>query len=384
MNFEFVAPKRIIFGEGSVNKVKSIIPQMGKNALVVTGSGKVPINPLRKLLDDMDINYHIYRVHKEPDVHAIEAGILQSKSKKCDFIIAYGGGAVLDEGKTISALMTNHGDLLTYLEVVGEGNKIKNEAAPMIALPTTAGTGTEVTKNAVIISPEHHVKVSMRSPLMIPRVAIVDPVLTYTMPPSITASTGLDALTQVIEAYVSNKANPMTDSISREGIQRGAKFLQAAYKNGQDKIARENMSLTSLFGGLALANSGLGAVHGFAGVIGGMYDAPHGEICACLLPYVMKYNIKALSLSLSKTNIYDRYKEIAVWLTGDQDATITDGVKWIENLVKELNMPNLQTIGIKQDDFTLIIQRAKISSSMQKNPIELKDAALGSILREAY
>ena len=384
MNFEFAAPNQIIFGENAINKLGSIIAHMGKKVFIVTGSGNVSIDPLEELLKEASTHYEIFRIRKEPDIQTIKTGLAAAKSSRCDCVIGFGGGAVLDAGKAIAALMTNQGDLLQYLEVVGEGKKIVKRPVPMVAIPTTAGPGTEVTRNAVITSPEHQVKVSMRSLMMIPTVAIVDPTLTYSMPPSVTASTGLDALTQVIEAYVSNKANPITDTFCKEGIRRGAQHLFNAYKNGQDKNARENMSLTSLFGGLALANSGLGAVHGFAGVIGGMYEAPHGEICACLLPYVMKHNVKTLSTSLGNTPMRDRFQEIARWLTGDARASIIDGVVWVENLAKALNIPSLRTIGIREEDFPEIVQKAKVSSSMQKNPIILDDATLRAILAEAY
>jgi alcohol dehydrogenase class IV len=384
MIFEFAAPNRIIFGKGTINKLGSIIPQMGKNALIVTGSGKVPIESLEKILIEADVQYEIFRTAREPNIKTIELGLALAKSSRCDFVIGFGGGSVLDASKAISALMTNQGELLDYLEVVGKGKEIQNKPAPMIALPTTAGTGTEVTRNAVITSTEHKVKVSMRSPMMVPSVAIVDPVLTYSLPPTVTASTGLDALTQVIEAYTSNKANPITDGFSREGIQRGARFLLKAYRDGQDTVARENMSLTSLLSGLALANSGLGAVHGFAGVMGGMYAVPHGEICACLLSPVMKYNAKTLSKTVGKESIHHRYQEIAFWVTGVPHASIMDGIAWIENLAQELNIPSLRTMGIRREDFPEIIQKTKVSSSMQKNPVVLDDSTLQAILLEAY
>ena len=162
-------------------------------------------------------------------------------------------------------------------------------------MPTTAGTGAEVTYNAVLGVPDQQVKVSMRSPLMLPRWAIVDPLLTHSMPPELTASTGLDALTQLIEAFVSNKANPLTDGVCREGLQRAGRSLRRAFEDGDDADAREDMSLASLFSGMALANAKLGAVHGFAGPLGGMTTAPHGVICGKLLPYVMQANVRALA-----------------------------------------------------------------------------------------
>jgi len=382
--FEFVISDRIVFGYGAINRIKSTAQAFGKKAFLVCGSGSVPEDKISRILDEVDISFTLFRVEHEPDILSIQSGLSIAKSSNCDFVIGYGGGSVLDTAKAISALMTNPGDLTTYLEVIGDGKKIQNPAAPMIAVPTTAGTGTEVTRNAVITSPEHHVKVSMRSPMMIPRVAIVDPELSITMPASVTASTGMDALTQVIEGYVTNKANPITDVLAREGIIRGSRSLQKAYQNGKDLQARYDMALTSLFGGMVLGNSGLGAVHGFAGPIGGMFNAPHGVVCASLLPHVMKYNAVELSKLEGKQDIQSKYKDIAEWVTGDQDADIEDGIAWIKNLAFQLEIPGLKEIGISKYDFDRIIEKSKVSSSMQKNPITLKDSTLADILEAAF
>lgn len=383
MLFEFATANRIIFGEGSLAKVGRIASEFGYQALIVTGSGAVPVDDLISTLEAVGVEGELFRVESEPDIPKIMAGLKLAKSQGSELVIGIGGGAVLDTAKAIAALLTNPGNLMDYLEVVGAGKQIPNQAAPMIALPTTAGPGAEVTWNAVVTSPEHHVKVSMRSPKMIPSVAIVDPVLTYTMPPSITASTGMDALTQVIEGYVSHRANPITDVVCREGIKRAARSLQRAYINGQDQHARADMCLASLFGGLALANGGLGAVHGFAGPIGSMFKAPYGVICASLLPYVMKYNGKVAADLGEQSEVQARYQDIAQWLTGDPNASIEDGVAWIIELANELNIPGLGMLGIERSDFDQIIEKSIISSSMQKNPFKLDEGVLEAILIEA-
>lgn len=382
--FEFVTSNRIIFGNGALDKVREIVPSFGEKALVVGGSGSVPLDILLTILEESGVKYEIFRVGKEPNVPTVQEGLKLARSLECDFVIGYGGGSVIDTGKAIAALLTNPGVLMDYLEVIGRGEKIPNYAAPMIALPTTAGTGTEVTRNAVISSPEHHVKVSMRSPKMIPAVAIVDPELTLTMPPSVTASTGMDALTQNIEAFTSRKANPLSGVIAREGIIRGARSLLAAYQDGENIKAREDMALSSLFGGLAFANSGLGAVHGFAGPIGGMFNAPHGGICASLLPYVIKANVNTISQMENMGALIDRYREIAVIVTGDPQATIQDGVIWLSVLAHKLRIPGLHQIGIQKEDFPQIIKKSNASSSMKKNPVVLDEATLNLILTEAY
>jgi len=384
MQFEFVTSDRIIFGNGALSKLITAAQQMGQHALIVCGSGSVALDPLLYVLEHAGVESDIFRIAKEPDIPTVEAGVRFGKSAGCDFVIGYGGGSSLDGAKAIAAMLNNPGGLMDYLEVIGGGKEIPNPSLPMIAIPTTAGTGTEVTRNAVISSPEKHVKVSMRSVKMIPRLAVVDPELTYSMPPSVTASTGMDALTQVIEAYVSLRANPMTDAIAREGIQRGGRSLLNAYQNGANTQAREDMAVASLFGGLALANSGLGAVHGFAGPIGGMFDAPHGVICACLLPAVMKVNAIALDEDEEGGEGKRRYRAVAQMLTGVQEASISEGVAWVAALAKDLNIPGLHAMGIKKSDFPAIIEKAKVSSSMKSNLVRLTDGQLLIILEESF
>jgi alcohol dehydrogenase class IV len=298
-------------------------------------------------------------------------------------VVSIGGGSVVDAGKAIAALMTNGGDPLNYLEVIGQGKPLTESPAPFVAIPTTAGTGAEVTRNAVLASEEHLVKVSLRSPLMLPRLAIVDPALTHGLPPAITASTGLDALTQLIEAYVCARANPLTDAICREGIQRAARSLRRAYTHGDDVDARENMALAATFGGLALANAGLGAVHGFAGPIGGMFRAPHGAVCAALLPCVMEANLRALRDREPQNPALPRYDELASMLTGRADATAERGTQWLGELCAALRIPSLAAYGIGSGDIEQLVQNAHAASSMKANPIALTSDELAALLERA-
>jgi alcohol dehydrogenase class IV len=235
----------------------------------------------------------------------------------------------------------------------------------------------------VIESTEQKVKVSLRSPLMLPRVALVDPELTYNLPPEITASSGLDALTQLIEPFVSVKANPLTDAICREGMRHAAQSLRRAYENGADKAAREGMALASLFGGLALANAALGAVHGFAGPLGGMLHAPHGVLCARFLPLVMEANIKALEMRRPEHPALERYIEIAQILTDDKNAIALDGVKWVSNLVRALHIPMLSEYGMSEEDFPEAVEMTMKANSFKGNPITLNDRELKEILEKA-
>jgi alcohol dehydrogenase class IV len=260
---------------------------------------------------------------------------------------------------------------------------LKKRPAPFIAVPTTAGTGSEVTRNAVLASPEHKLKVSLRSPLMLARVAVVDPELTYDLPPALTASTGLDALTQLIEPYVCLRINPMTDGICEVGIRRAAHSLREAVFNGQNQSAREDMAVASLFGGLALANAGLGAVHGFAGPIGGSFPAPHGAVCAALLPQVMTANLRALREREPQSFALSRYYRVAGFLTGNPNATAEAGVEWVRQLVADVQIPKLGTYGIKSEHIDELVEKAMQASSMKANPIVLTREELADTLRRA-
>jgi alcohol dehydrogenase class IV len=298
-------------------------------------------------------------------------------------VIGFGGGSAIDTGKAIAILLRNPGKIEDYLEVIGKGKTLPYPGVAMIAIPTTAGTGAEVTRNAVLGVPEKRIKVSLRSPFMLPKVAFVDPELTYDLPAGITASTGLDALTQLIEPFVSNSANPMTDAFCREGLLRAARSLKRVFSNGRDIQAREDMSLASLFGGLALANARLGAVHGFAGVLGGRYSGPHGAICAKLLPPVMETNLRALRERSPESEYLLRYQEVARILTGSEKATEQDGLTWVKEACLELQIPPLSVYGFRREDIPTVVEMSTRASSMKGNPITLTSQEMESILIEA-
>jgi alcohol dehydrogenase class IV len=383
MRFEFATTTRIIFGPGTIKDVPSIASKMGGRAFVVVGRTLKRAQPLLEQLKEQGIEYETFNVLGEPTTELALEALQRIRPAKFQFVIGIGGGSVLDTGKVIAALITNSGHLSDYLEIIGKGRQISQAPVPYIAIPTTSGTGAEVTRNAVLADVEHQVKVSMRSPLMLPNLAVVDPVLTYSMPPDITASTGLDALTQLMEAYVSHKSNPLTDGICREGLQRAAQSLWKAYKNGSDKTARENMSLASLFGGLALANAKLGAVHGFAGPLGGIFSAPHGFICGRLLPFVMEANVRSLRSRAPDSEALARYDEVARIITGKDKAQAADGVGWVQNLCRRLKVPPLSSFGISETDIPMIVDNSKNASSMKGNPISLTDEELTQILNRA-
>jgi alcohol dehydrogenase class IV len=370
MNFEFATAGRIIFGSGQINQLPELARAHGSSVLVVVGKESERTDSIRRVLGARGISVTTLNVPHEPTLEMVTEGSAQARLGRCEMVIAIGGGSVIDAGKAIAALVTNRQDPLHYLEVIGRGQPLEAKPLQMIAVPTTAGSGAEVTRNAVLTSTEHKTKVSLRHAWMLPSVALVDPELTHSMPPAVTAATGMDALSQLIEPFVSTKANPMTDAICREGLDLVARSLRATFHDGSNAEARGGMALASLFGGLALANSGLGAVHGFAAPFGAMFNAPHGAVCAALLGPVMRANIKASP----------RFDEVARRLTGRASAKADDAVEWVAELTKELNIPGLASYGLREEHFAELIVKAKNASSMRANPVVLNDEELAEIL----
>ena len=383
MRFEFATACRVVFGPGTSAEVASLAAEMGRHPLVVTGRNTDRAAPLINALEKRGMDITRFQVTEEPTIDTALSVIQKARQTERDLVIGIGGGSVIDVGKVAAALITNNGQLMDYLEIIGDAQPLKCAAAPYIAIPTTAGTGSEVTRNAVLGSPKHGVKVSMRSAFMLPHLAVVDPELTISMPPSITASSGLDALTQLMEAFVSSDSNAMTDGICREGLRRAAESLQCVYQNGNDRKARENMCLASLFSGFVLANAKLGAVHGIAGPLGGMVSGAHGAICAGLLPAVMEMNIRALREREMDSPALERYTELARILTQRWNATAEDGIVWVKNLCQILQVESLAHLGLNKADFAEVVSKSKTSSSMQGNPIRLTEAELLEILNQA-
>jgi alcohol dehydrogenase class IV len=378
--FEFATAGRILVGAGRAAELPGVVAGLGSRVLVCTGA-----DPARHrgLLAGLGLPAVMFTVAAEPTVELARACVAAAREHGADVVAAVGGGSVLDLGKATAMLLGNGGDPLDYLEVIGSGRKITQPSVPCVAMPTTAGTGAEVTANAVLASPAHGLKASLRSPLMIPRVALVDPELTVSCPPRVTAASGLDALTQCLEPFVSVRANPLTDGLAREGLRRAAAGLRAAYANGSDLGARADMAMCSLLGGIALANAKLGAVHGLAGVIGGTADVPHGMACAALLAPVMEANVRALRSGPPGAPALDRYTEAARLLTGSPAASIDDGLAWIRETVSLLAVPGLAAFGVGPQHADDAAAKAARSSSMQGNPVALTHSDLCAILLQA-
>ena len=382
-SFEFATATRILFGPGRLREIGPLAKDLGRRALIVTGRNQGRAQVLVAHLKTAGVESCLFSVATEPEVRTVSEGVEKAKAARCDLVISFGGGSVIDAGKAIAAMLHNTGPLLDYLEVIGRGKALSAAPAPFIAIPTTAGTGSEVTRNAVLASPEHKVKVSLRSPLMLPRIALVDPELTYDLPPALTAATGLDALTQLIEPYVSCRANPMTDALCLEAIPRAARSLPKLFVAGNNPEARQDLCLASLFGGLALANAGLGAVHGFAGPIGGMFPAPHGAVCAALLTHVMEVNLRALRQREPGNPALNRYEALGPLLTGNPAASADDGVNWVGQLVRDLKIPPLRDYGVEPDSADEVVKNAARASSMKANPLVLTSDEMREVLRRA-
>lgn len=385
--FEFATAGRIVLGAGRAADLPGLLAGLGSRVLVCTGA-----DPGRHagLLAGLGLPAALFPVAAEPTVELARAGVAAAREHGADVVAAIGGGSVIDLGKAVAALLGNGGDPLDYLEVIGSGREITEPALPCVAVPTTAGTGAEVTANAVLASPGHGLKASLRSPLMIPKVALVDPRLTVSCPPQVTAASGLDALTQCLEPFVSARANPVTDGLAREGLRRAGTGLRAAYADGSDLRAREDMAVCSLLGGMALANAKLGAVHGLAGVIGAIAEVPHGVACATLLAPVIEANVQALRSGPPGpadvawyAEVAARYAEVARLLTGRGDAVADDGVAWIRDTVTRLDVRGLGSFGLGPQHAGDVAAKASKSSSMRGNPVRLAQDALKTVFLQA-
>jgi len=381
VTWEFATAGRIVFGAGVRHQLSDLAADLGTRRLLVVGAHVARNAAVRSAFEAARII-----VHGEPTLAAVREGVATYRRDACDMVVAIGGGSALDTGKAIAALAPNSGDPLDYLEVIGRGRQLETTPAPCIAMPTTAGSGSEVTRNAVLGSPEHGVKASLRHARMLPRIALIDPELTLTLPIDVTVTTGLDALTQLIEPYVSRRASPLTDALCLDGIGRIARSLPvAASAEGASSLdARTDMSVASLFGGLALANAGLGVVHGFAAPIGAMFPAPHAAVCAALLPHAVAANLRALRARAPDDPAIARYAQVAAVLTNDGSATAEDGADALLQLCRRLGVPRLATFGVRGEHLDEICRRAQQASSMKANPVvlsqdELKKLAMTAI-----
>lgn len=359
---------RIHVGAGVAADVGGVLDALvgaGARVLVVAGRSA----DVTALVDGRDA--HVLRHRGEPDVDAVRAAVARARELRPDVVVGWGGGAVLDLAKCVAALLPGTSDVLDHLEVVGRGDPLPTGAPPVVAVPTTAGTGAEVTANAPVRVPERGVKASLRGPTLLPAVAVVDPVLTLGCPPAVTAAAGVDALTQCLEAFTTPQATPLTDPLAREGLVRAGRSLVRAVEHGDDLDARTDLGVAALLSGMALANARLGVVHGLAAALGGRLGAPHGQVCAAVLVATTAANVAALRRTDPDGPGLARYDQAAVALTGDRDARADDAVAWLTRTVATLRVPGLAALGLDPAAVPRVVDDALAASSTRGNPVRL-------------
>lgn len=378
--FSFFSPQAIHFGRGQSSQTASLAASFGTKVLVVRGATAKRASWLMETCRDAGLDVRTASCSGEPSLPDIKAALAALDGYQPHVVVALGGGSVIDFGKALAALIPCAGQPLSYLEILGDGRGLDEAPIALIALPTTAGTGAEVTKNAVITVPEAGLKVSLRDQRMVPNIAIVDPELMQGAPRQVALAAGLDAITQVIEPYLSRKATPMTDALCEAAIPKGLSVIRDLV----DKDAPEAwdvMAWVSTCGGLALANAGLGAVHGFAGVIGGKTNAPHGEICGALLPAVLRSHLHRAEAG---SDIHSRL----MWVLGQIDRAFTPnqtgaGLAYLQNWSRASGLRGLEAMGLSRADHLAVATASAGASSMAGNPFTLSQDELIVILANA-
>jgi alcohol dehydrogenase class IV len=380
LQFQLTVPTDIRFGAGRASEIPDALAGLGASrVLVVTGRSPSRADGVRAALTEADISSMVFPVAAEPSIERVRTAVELLAETGCDAVLGFGGGSALDVAKAAAVLATSGKDPLEHLEVIGAGRPIESPGLPCVAVPTTAGTGSEVTRNSVLSG--GGVKASLRSPLLLPRVALVDPDLLVGVPRPTVAASGMDALSQLIEPLLSQRANPFTDALAREGIRRSARSLRRAYREGmEDAGVREDLALASLFSGMCLANSGLGAVHGLAAAAGARLSAPHGAVCAAVLAAAMEINLQALHDRAPEHPALHRMVELATLLTGRPEATPEDAIAWLQDLTAALTIPGLARYGLDEAGIEAVVAAAQKASSMRGNPIELRDEEVREIV----
>jgi len=365
--YSFLTPPEILFGAGESRKVLDVARRFGSRIFLVTGGKSFETLPIAPLLTGLPR----WSVSGEPDVATVDEGL--KRCGEAEVVVAIGGGSVLDAAKAVAGVAPNGGSVRDYLEQVGD-KKLTKAPLPFIAVPTTAGSGSEATKNAVIRVPDLKVKRSIRHDLLVPRVAIVDPTLAAVAPKDVAASAALDAFTHLLEGYVSTGAHPMTDALALPGLALAAEGLRGIAA-GQDAFAA--MSQASLWGGIVLANAGLGAVHGLVAPLGGRCAIPHGIGCACLLADTVRVNLQALRSRSSQSPALGRYDKAAQALGLRSSDEL---LKLLTDYRRVFDLPRLSSRGMTAEDIAPIVKASR-GGSMRSNPVELSDAELESIVR---
>ncbi|EMO3465936.1 iron-containing alcohol dehydrogenase [Klebsiella variicola] len=377
--FSVFSAGEIRFGRGQLDTVAGWVAQRSERVMLVHGSSSARAAVLLGQLAGAGLDAHTFSVAREPSLEDIRNGVEQAREASIEVIVSLGGGAVIDAGKAIAALVPANGSIIEYLEVVGNGRLLESAPLPFVAIPTTAGTGAEVTKNAVINVPEQRRKVSLRDNRMLPDLAVVDPSLTDRTPRSVTLASGLDALTQVIEPYVCNRANTFTDMLCRDAIPRAMNALRTLMEK-ECAASRDDMAWVSLCGGLALANAGLGVIHGLAGPLGGLCDAPHGALCGTLLPYGLELNLENVASEESLSRLEEIRDALALSFSVPTTQAFTALADWSHRH----GLGTLRELGVPYEALEAAAEAALNASSMRANPAKLSQSQLLSLLHKAW
>ncbi len=379
VEFDYRAPGQIVFGTDAIQRIPDLVRDFPKKVLLITGKDRLRAGDVEEILKRNRFEVFSVSIIAEPTDTSLTHCVSVAQQDKVGWVIAVGGGSVIDSGKIISVMINNPGKVIDYVEIIGAGKPLERKALPFIAVPTTAGTGTEVTKNAVIRSLNKQVKISMRDEKLIPRIAVIDPKLTMSMTPELTAQTGLDALTQLLEAYTSKMSNPFTNMVCREGLSLVSRSFLKAFDDGMDIRARSDMALAAMYSGMALANAKLGAVHGIAGPLGGMFPIPHGAACAALLPYVIRMNVELLQND-GDHELLCKYDDAAGILC---EGGLGKLLAWLDSINQHMNIKPLSKFGVGPTDIRMIAMKASQSSSMKGNPVELTLEQIEEIIYSA-
>lgn len=371
MNFQFLAPGRLVVGRGKISEIGVVAREFGTKVFLIADAflqKEGCLTQVTNSLQQQGIQSVLFiKPAGEPDIIMTNSTVEAAVKEHCDAVVSIGGGAAIDLGKAVAGLVTNGGSVMEYMEGIGTGRQVEKPSLPHIAIPTTAGTGAEVTRNAVITAKDVQFKKSFRSPSLFPSVAILDAELSRTLPPQQTAYCGMDAITQLIESFITKKSNPVTDALALLGMEMAFASIREVYKNGMNIDAREKMLLASTLSGICLANAGLGMAHGFAAALGAMYDIPHGKACAILLPHTMRFNRKAVLQKMAAIG-----SRVMPGLTADSELEMADNaVIEIGLLVRALDIPaDFKSYSINKTDFDAIYERSK-GNSMDGNPIPI-------------
>ncbi|MBI5481573.1 MAG: iron-containing alcohol dehydrogenase [Deltaproteobacteria bacterium] len=401
MAFAFRTAGQVLFGRGESARAAAIAVGLGRRVLLCTGAASLEASgALDRLVEQLGRapdGCARFAVPREPDVPLVDEATACARAEGCDVVLGCGGGAALDVAKAVAALATNGGGARDYLEDVGPGGgrALERPSLPTVLVPTTAGTGAEVTRNSVLRVPDRAVKRSMRSDLLLPRVAVIDPDLAAGAPPRVAAAAGLDALTHLVEAYVSRAAQPLTDALAVQGIPLALRGLRALADGAATPATAEGLALAALYGGMAVANAGLGAAHGLVAPLGGLLEVTHGVGCAALLPSVMLVNVAALRAAAPESPALRRYDEVAGIVLGATEsrggpglperapkrapASVERAARTIAGLRRRLGLPGMAEIGIPADRIGPLLQECR-GGSMRANPVVLDDADLERIL----